>query len=98
MVLHTSRVRWFGHVECSTGWIAEEWKTNYSCTEDPVGLRKHEMECWWMTERSFEWILLTLRTVLSGEDDFVEDLSTKTNPQYRKTCFKIDMMKMHLFN
>ena len=34
VVLHTSRVRWFEHVECSTGWVAEVWKTNCSCTEE----------------------------------------------------------------
>ena len=34
-----------------------------------------------MTKRSFELILLTLRTVLSGEDDFEVDLSSKTNPR-----------------
>ena len=25
---HTSRIRWLGHVECSTGWIAEVSKLN----------------------------------------------------------------------
>ena len=28
MVLRTSRMRWFGHVEHSTGWIAEVCKLN----------------------------------------------------------------------
>ena len=28
MVLRTSRMRWFGHVECSTGWIAKVRKLN----------------------------------------------------------------------
>ena len=28
VVLHTSRMRWFGHVERSTGWIAEVRKLN----------------------------------------------------------------------
>ena len=28
VVLHTSRMRWFGHVECSTGWIADVLKLN----------------------------------------------------------------------
>ena len=27
-VLRTSRMRWFGHVECSTGWIAKVPKLN----------------------------------------------------------------------
>ena len=28
MVLHTSRMRWFGHVERSTSWISEVRKLN----------------------------------------------------------------------
>ena len=28
VVLHTSRIRWFGHVERSTDWIAEVYKLN----------------------------------------------------------------------
>ena len=28
MVLPTRRMRWFGHVECSTGWISEVCKLN----------------------------------------------------------------------
>ena len=28
VVLHISRMRWFGHVECGTGWIAEVCKLN----------------------------------------------------------------------
>ena len=28
VVLRTSRMRWFGHVECSTGWIAKVRKLN----------------------------------------------------------------------
>ena len=28
VVLRTSRLRWFGHVECSTGWILEVRKLN----------------------------------------------------------------------
>ena len=28
VVLHTSRMRWFGHVERSTGWISEVCKLN----------------------------------------------------------------------
>ena len=28
VVLRTGRMRWFGHVECSTGWISEVCKLN----------------------------------------------------------------------
>ena len=46
-----------------------------------AGQRKPGMKCWWMTERSLEWILLNLRTVLSGEAILEEDLSNKPNPR-----------------
>ena len=54
------------------------------------------MRCWWMKERSLEWTLLTLRTVLSGEDVLEEDLSSKPNPRLNKMGFKMDMMMIFL--
>ena len=39
---------------------------------------------------SFLSRLGTLGTILSGKEDCEEDLSTKTNPRQRKTCFEID--------
>ena len=35
MVLHTSRMRWFGHVERSTGWIAKVRKLNVVAQKRP---------------------------------------------------------------
>ena len=79
VVTHICRMRWFGHVELNTGWIAEVRKTNCTCTEE--------------TRQVLEWVevlvddgkklgmVLALRIVLSGEDNFEEDLSTKTNPR-----------------
>ena len=75
VVLRTSRMRWFGHLEQSTGWIAKVRKLNVVVQKRPIGQRKPGMKCWWMTERSLEWILLTFRTILS-----VERMSK------RKTC------------
>ena len=34
MVLFTSRMRWFGQVECSTGWIAKVRKLNVVAEEE----------------------------------------------------------------
>ena len=47
-----------------------------------------------MTERSLEWILLIVRTVLSGDDVLEENLSNKPNLQERKIGFRLDMMMM----
>ena len=35
VVLGTSRMTWFGHVECSTGWIAEVSKQNVVAKKRP---------------------------------------------------------------
>ena len=35
VVLRTGRMRWFGHVERSTGWISEERKVNVEGFEKP---------------------------------------------------------------
>ena len=45
-----------------------------SCTEETGQAKKTWDEVWSMTDRSFEWILLTLRIVLSGEDVLEKDL------------------------
>ena len=37
VVLRTSRMRWFGHVERSTGWIAEIRKLNWLHRKDVAG-------------------------------------------------------------
>ena len=40
MVLHTRRMRWFGHVECSTGWIAKVRKLNVVAQKRPSRPKK----------------------------------------------------------
>ena len=58
MVLRTSRMRWFGHVERSTGWIAKVRKLNVVAQKRPGRPKKTWDEV--LVERSLEWILLTL--------------------------------------
>ena len=45
VVLCTSRMRWFGHVECSTGWIAKVCKLNVVAQKRQAGRKKHGMKC-----------------------------------------------------
>ena len=52
VVLRTSRMRWFGHVERSTGWIAEVRKLNMVAQKNLAGQGNHGMKCLRMTERS----------------------------------------------
>ena len=40
MVLRTSRMRWFGHVEFSTGWIAKVRKLNVVAQKRPCRPKK----------------------------------------------------------
>ena len=74
VVCHTSRLRWLGCVERSTGWIAKVCKLNVVARKRQDRPKKPEIKCWWMTERSLECILMTLRIVLSGEDVLDKDL------------------------
>ena len=78
VVLHTSRMRWFGHVERSTGWKYKVRKLSVVARKRPSRPKKTWGE---VTERSLEWIWLTLRTVLSGKNFSEEDLSNKSNPR-----------------
>ena len=48
----TSRIRWFGHVEHSTGWVAEVCKLMWLHRKDQAGQGNHGMKCLRMTERS----------------------------------------------
>ena len=51
VVLRTSRMRWFGHAECSTGWIAEVRKLNTAEYSEinllfvSIRTRKNAMKC-----------------------------------------------------
>ena len=60
-MLCTSRIKWFGHVQRSSGWITEVSNLNV------VACKRHgkPKRSWWMTERSLEWSQLTLRTAPS---------------------------------
>ena len=44
VVLRTSRMRWFGHVECSTGWISEVPKLSVVAQKRSARPRKSRYE------------------------------------------------------
>ena len=73
VVLRTSRTRWFGHVERSTGWIAEVRKLNVVAQKRSGRPRKSWDEVLETDRKKLVWILLILRIVLSGEDAFEKD-------------------------
>ena len=55
VMLRTSRMRWFGHVQRSTGWIAEVRKLNVVAQlhrKDLSGKGNHGMKCLRITEIS----------------------------------------------
>ena len=94
VVLRTSRMRWFGHVERSTGWIAEVRKLNVVAQKRSGRPRKSWDEVLENDRKKLGWILLTLRTVLSGEDAFEKDLSKSPTLGRGKQGSKMDMMMM----
>ena len=70
VVLCTGRMRWFGHVERSTGWISEVRKLNVFAQKRSGRPRKS-----WDEVIKNDRKKLILRIALSGEDVFEEDLS-----------------------
>ena len=73
VVLRTSRMRWFGHVERSTGWIAKVRKLNVVAQKRPGRPKK-----------TWDEVLMDDRKKMgmdSAEDVSVKDLSNKPNPR-----------------
>ena len=68
-------MRWFGHVERSTGWISEVRKLNVVAQKRSGRPRKSWDEVIKNDRKKLDLTLLTLRIALSGEDVFEEDLS-----------------------
>ena len=52
VVLRTSSMRWFGHIERSKAWTAEVRKLLLLHRKDLAGQGNHGMKCLRMTERS----------------------------------------------
>ena len=76
VVLRTGRMRWFGHVQRSTGWIREVCKLNVVAQKRSGRPRKSWDEVIKNDRKKLDiWTMLTLRIALSGEDVFEEDLS-----------------------
>ena len=77
-------MRWFGHVERSTGWIAEVRKLNVVAQKRSGRPRKSWDEVLENDRKKLGMDSADLKIVLSGEDAFEKDLS-KTQPSQRKT-------------
>ena len=96
MVLRTSRMRWFGHVEPSTGWIAEVRKLNVVAQKRSGRSMKSWDE---VLENDRKKLGMDSadpqnRIVLSGEDAFKKDLSKSPTLGRGKQGSKMDMMMM----
>ena len=92
VVLRTSRMRWFGHVERSTGWIAEVRKLNVVAQKRSGRPRKSWDEVLENDRKKLGIDSAALRTVLSGEDAFEKDLSKSPTLSRGKQGSKMDMM------
>ena len=93
MVLRTSRMRWFGHVERNTGWIAEVRKLNVVAQKRSGRPRKSWDEVL-ENDRKKVWILLTLKIVLRGEDAYEKDMSKSPTLGRGKQGSKMNMTMM----
>ena len=94
VVLATSRMRWFGHVERSTGWIAEVRKLNVVAQKRSGRPRKTWDEVLENDRKKLGMDSADPQIVLSGEDAFEKDLSKSPTLGRGKRGSKMDMMMM----
>ena len=94
VVLRTSRMRWFGHVERSTGWIAEVRKLNVVIQKRSGRPRKSWDEVLKNDRKKLGIDSADPQNVLSGEDAFEKDLSKSPTLGRGKQDSKMDMMMM----
>ena len=74
MVLRTGRMRWFGHVEGSTGWISEVRKLNVVAQKRSGRPRKSLDEVIKNDRKKLDMDSADPQNRSSGEDVFEEDL------------------------
>ena len=89
VVLRTSRMRWFGHVERRTGWIAEVRKLNVVAQKRSGRPRKSWDE---VLENDRKKLGMDSADPQSGEDAFEKDLSKSPTLGRGKQGSKMDMM------
>ena len=96
VVLRTSRMRWFGHVEHSTGWIAEVRKLHVVAQKRSGRPRKSWDEVLENDRKKLGMDSADPQNFLSGEDAFEKDLSKSPTLGGGKQGSKMDMMMMML--
>ena len=74
MVLHTSRMGWFGHVERSTGWISEVCKLKHKRSGRP--------------RKSWDEVIKNNRKKLDMDSADPQNRSEWKGQSSRKTCQK----------
>ena len=67
VVLHSSKIRWYGHVEHIKVFISQVCKLNVVAQNRSGKLRKSSLKCCWTTKRRLEWLLPIRRIAQSGE-------------------------------
>ena len=85
MVLRTSRMRWFGHVERSTGWIAEIRKLNVVAQKRSGRPRKSWDEVLENDRKKLGMDSADPQNRSEWRGRLRERLVKKPNPRYRKT-------------
>ena len=93
VVLCTSRMRWFGHVERSTVWIAEVRKLNVVAQRSSGRPRKSWDEVLENDRKKLGMDSADPQNCLSGEDALEKDLSKSPTLDRGKQGSKMDMIR-----
>ena len=80
IVLRTSRMRWFGHVERSVGWISQVRKLDLGSCKKPDKPKKTWNELILNDKKSYTWFVRFHSIALNGKADFEIELSKSPNP------------------
>ena len=94
VVLRTGRMRWFGHVERSTGWISEVRKLNVVAQKRSGRPRKSWDEVTKNDRRKLDMDSADPQNRSEWRGRLRGRLVKKPNPRWRKTGSKTDMMMM----
>ena len=97
VVLRTGRMRWFGHVERSTGWISEVRKLNVVAQKRSGRPRKSWDEVIKNDRKKLDMDSADPQNRSEWRGRLRGRLVKKPNPRKRKTGSKTDMMMMMTF-
>ena len=70
--LRCHKLRWFGHVVRSSGWLSKLENSRLLVLKDPVGQKWRGKSCWRRIRQNSVWLKSTHTTALRGRDLFLK--------------------------